>query len=224
MFAGLEELSRTASTITFGKQTFHLNIYVVQVEDEVECFSLQVAVLPSPETHFNGHVNLVGCEADISGGRPQVQVGGDGAVQFVHTAGVQRRQVETKSPGSAGRKYLAVLHWDLLLSVSLYLASRSISENLTLFSWKPFNTTSVSSTVASKNVKSICGTRRGSMGFRPRWGSPVSMYFVNSSMTLKFEVFKSVYGNTKYLLFGTTVWTISLIKTLQQNSAWVKVV
>ena len=109
MFAGLEELSRTASTITFGKQTFHLNIYVVQVEDEVECFSLQVAVLPSPETHFNGHVNLVGCEADISGGGPQVQVGGDGAVQFVHTAGVQRGQVETESPGSAGRKYLRVL-------------------------------------------------------------------------------------------------------------------
>ena len=91
------------------------------------------------------------------------------------------------------------VHWDLLLSVSWYLASRSISENLTLFSWKPFNTTSVSSTVASKNVKSICGTRRGSMGFRPRWGSPVSMYFVNSSMTLKFEVFKS--GNKKIFTF-----------------------
>ena len=39
------------------------------------------------------------------------------------------------------------------------------------------------------------------MGFRPRWGSPVSMYFVNSLMTLKFEVFKSVYGNKKIFTF-----------------------
>ena len=36
-FAGLEELSGTAATIIFRKQTFHLNVYIVEVEVEVEC-------------------------------------------------------------------------------------------------------------------------------------------------------------------------------------------
>ena len=37
-FAGLEELSGTTATIIFRKETFHLNVYVVQVEVEVEGF------------------------------------------------------------------------------------------------------------------------------------------------------------------------------------------
>ena len=88
-FAGLEELSGTASTIAFRKQTLHLNVYVVQIEDEVECFSFQVAVIPSTETHFKSHINLVGSEADISSGGAQVQVGRDGAVQLVDSARTQ---------------------------------------------------------------------------------------------------------------------------------------
>ena len=35
-FAGSEELSGTAATIVFGKQTFHLYIDVVQIQAEVE--------------------------------------------------------------------------------------------------------------------------------------------------------------------------------------------
>ena len=83
-FTGLEELSGTASAIVFRKGTFHLNIDVVQIQVEVECFGFQVAVIPRPKTHLNSHVNLVSSEADISCGGAEVQVRRDRAVQLVH--------------------------------------------------------------------------------------------------------------------------------------------
>ena len=99
-FAGPEELSGTAATIIFGKQTFHLNVYVVQVQVEVECFGLQVAVLSGAEIHFNRHIDFVGGQSDVSSGRSQVQVWWDGSVQLVDCAGVQRREVNSHAPGS----------------------------------------------------------------------------------------------------------------------------
>ena len=112
-FAGLEELPGTASTIIFGKQTFHLNVYVVQVEVELECFGLQVAVISGSEIHFNRHIDFVGRQSDVSSGRSQVQVGRDGSVQLVDCTGVKRREVNSNAPGSTGGKYFSVFYFDI---------------------------------------------------------------------------------------------------------------